>query len=212
VHIRAVPSPAGSLAAAASPAASPPSARPSVSAGSGRCPRGNGSRSAAPNITTITAIRTRLATDTSKIDQCTKEPGWFMLIARGRGVNEACLHVVLPKPGSQDVTSQCGVWSFRRGGRVGGNITGRGIGGRLAVCRMCGRGGGGPAPEQVAHAARAAAVFAGVAAAASGAGTRRAGGVGAGGLALADEVVAVPAGGGGLAARHPEAAAGAADP
>ena len=32
-------------------------------------------------MTTMTAIRTRLATEILKIDQCTNEPGEFMLIA-----------------------------------------------------------------------------------------------------------------------------------
>jgi hypothetical protein len=36
---------------------------------------GNGSSSAAPNRATMTAIRTRLATVTSKIDQCKKVAG-----------------------------------------------------------------------------------------------------------------------------------------
>ena len=106
-------------------------------------------------------------------------------------------------------------WLFRWGGRVGGNIAGRDIGGGLAAYRMCGRGGGlrggGPAPEWVAHTARAAAVLAGVVVAAGRAVTQRAGGVGAGGLALADEVVAVLADGGGLAAGLPQAAKHAAN-
>ena len=42
-----------------------------ASAGSARCRPGNGNSNAAPKITTITAISTRFATDTSKIDQCT---------------------------------------------------------------------------------------------------------------------------------------------
>jgi hypothetical protein len=47
-----------------------------------RDPLGNGSNSAAPKIATITATRTRLATVTSKIDQCTKVAGEFTLTAR----------------------------------------------------------------------------------------------------------------------------------
>jgi len=62
------------------PAAVPPSA---AAAGSSTTPRGNGNSSAAPKITTITAIKTRFATDTVKIDQCRKDPGAFMLIASG---------------------------------------------------------------------------------------------------------------------------------
>jgi hypothetical protein len=42
-----------------------------VPAGSARCLPGNGSNSAAPKMTTITAISTRFATEMSKIDQCT---------------------------------------------------------------------------------------------------------------------------------------------
>ena len=80
VHMPAVPSSAAGVPAAAVP---PSAASPAAAAGSTRTPRGNGSSSAAPKITTITAIRTRFATDTVKIDQCTKEPGWFMLIASG---------------------------------------------------------------------------------------------------------------------------------
>ena len=75
VHMPAVPSSAAGMPAASGP--------PSAAAGSSRIPRGNGSSRAAPKIMTITAIRTRFATDTVKIDQCRKEPGWFMLIARG---------------------------------------------------------------------------------------------------------------------------------
>jgi len=103
---------------------------------------------------------------------------------------------------------------FRWGGRSGGHITGRDIGGGLAVfCRLCrrcgGLRGGGPAPEQMPHAALAAA-FAGVAVTAGRAGAQRAGGGGAGGVALADQVVAVLADGGGLAPGLPQPAAGVA--
>src|ERR1700722_14105363 len=45
-------------------------------------PRGNGSSSAAAKMPTITAIRTRFATVTWNIDQCSKVLGEFMLIAR----------------------------------------------------------------------------------------------------------------------------------
>jgi hypothetical protein len=72
--MRAVPSSTAGGSASAAP--------PAAAAGPARTPRGNGSSRAAPKITTITAIRTRFATDTVKIDRCRKEPGWFMLIAR----------------------------------------------------------------------------------------------------------------------------------
>ena len=42
---------------------------------------GNGSRRAAPKITTITAIRTRFATETVKMDQCRYRPGLFICMA-----------------------------------------------------------------------------------------------------------------------------------
>ena len=71
----AVPSSAGSLAAAVPPSAGPSVPLPVTAAASSRRPRGNGSTSATPKITTITAIRTRFATEMSKIDQCTNEPG-----------------------------------------------------------------------------------------------------------------------------------------
>src|SRR5512140_3466906 len=71
----------------------------------------------------------------------------------------------------------------------------------MPVYRLSGRGGSprraGSAPEQVPLAAPA-----------GRAATQRAGGVGAGGLALAEQVVAVLADGGGLAAGLPESAAG----
>src|ERR1700683_28522 len=98
-------------------------------------------------------------------------------------------------------------WLFHWGGRVGGNITGGDIGGGLAVYRLCGRGGG-PVPEQVPDAALAAVVFAVVVVFAGRVVAQRAGGVGAGGVALADQVVAVLADGGGLAAGLPQAVAG----
>jgi hypothetical protein len=64
-------------------------------------------------------------------------------------------------------------------------------------------------PEQVPLATLAAAgIFARLAAAAGRAAAQRAGGVGAGSLALVDQVVAVLAGGGGLAAGLAESAAG----
>ena len=43
-----------------------------------RCP-GNGIVSAAPKMTTMTAMRTRLASETVKIDQCRYRPGVFKL-------------------------------------------------------------------------------------------------------------------------------------
>ncbi len=83
----------------------------------------------------------------------------------------------------------------------------------MPVCRFYGRGGslrgGGPGPEQVPLATLAAVgISAGIAAAVGRAVTQRAGGVGAGGLALVDQVVAVLAGGGGFAAGLRESAAG----
>jgi len=83
----------------------------------------------------------------------------------------------------------------------------------MPVCRLSGRGGGlrggGSVPEQVPLATLAAAgIFARLAAAAGRAAAQRAGGVGAGTLALVDQVVAVLAGGGGLAAGLAESAAG----
>ncbi len=63
-------------------------------------------------------------------------------------------------------------------------------------------------PEQVPLAALAAAVSAGIAAAAGRAAIQHAGGVSAGGLALAEQVVAVLAGDGGFAAGLGESAAG----
>ena len=81
VHMSAAPSSATMFV-------SPPMAGsvlpPATMAASSRRPRGNGSSSAAPKIMTITAIRTRFATEMSKIDQCTKEPGRFMVIARAK--------------------------------------------------------------------------------------------------------------------------------
>ena len=81
----------------------------------------------------------------------------------------------------------------------------------MPVCRWCGRGGslrrGGPGPGEMPLATLAAAP-AGLAGIAGRAVTQRAGGVGAGGLALADQVVAVLADGGGLAAGLGESAAG----
>jgi glycerol uptake facilitator protein len=90
-----------------------------------------------------------------------------------------------------------------------GDITGGGG----PVCRLPGRSGGprrgGLGPEPVPPAVLAAAcVPAGTAAADGWAVAGRAGGVGAGGLALAEQVVAVPADGGGLAAGLGEPAAG----
>ena len=78
--------------------------------------------------------------------------------------------------------------------------------------RLYGRGGlrrAGPGPGQVPLAALAVdGTCAGIAVAAGRAVTQRAGGVGAGGLALAEQVVAVLGDGGGLAAGLGEPAAG----
>jgi hypothetical protein len=98
-------------------------------------------------------------------------------------------------------------WLVRWGGRVGGHITGGDIGAGLAVYRLCGRGGR-PVPEQVPDAALAAVVFREVVVCWGLVVTQRAGGVGAGSVALADQVVAVMADGTGLAAGLPQAAAG----
>jgi len=66
------------FASASSPIApgtgSPPGAS-SAAGGRVRLRCGNGSSSAAPKITTITAITTRFATEISKIDQCRYVPG-----------------------------------------------------------------------------------------------------------------------------------------
>src|ERR1039458_4812507 len=93
------------------------------------------------------------------------------------------------------------------GGRVSWDIGG------MPVYRWPGRGGGlrrgGPGPEQVPLDALAAAgICAGIAAVAGQAVTHGAGGVGAGGLALVEQVVTVVADGGGLPAGLVESAAG----
>ena len=71
VHMPAVPSSPRSAARRAA-VRSAPAAPPAAAAAPRGAPFGNGSSSAAPKMTTITAIRTRFATETSNIDQCTK--------------------------------------------------------------------------------------------------------------------------------------------